>query len=175
MWAFRLLTAVVFCFAAFHAAAVAIVNLPNSSARAELVPFIAWYQGPQLDQGWALFAPDPPHVNVHVLVRGAIRDGTITPWYDATTFFHDVRRGAPLSAVNVIGVGLAHSADGVWNDPGKRFHRANLARYAAFVLAKYNRKPLVKEEIELDARPIASPGAEPRRQVEVLSLGWIAP
>lgn len=50
-----------------HAALVFLYNAPSNAIRTAASDALEVYRGPQLDQGWVLFAPDISKANLHVL------------------------------------------------------------------------------------------------------------
>lgn len=147
-----LIAAFVGVFAAFHASMVFLVNLPSSAVKQRAAPILSRYDGPFIDQGWALFAPRPYPENIHVLVRGRSVSGALTPWYDVSKFFLIAMRGNRFTTTRALFAALSHSAPELFGDKMKEPARAIVTRTSAMILRLYSGgHPPPMMQIELDA------------------------
>lgn len=153
----------------FHAGMVFFVNAPGNPIKKAIDPIIAGYRGPQLSQGWTIFAPNPPQANINVLVRGRTSDGRVTGWFDTSLFFLDLVGQNRLNPIRELGEGLGHAAltSSRWTD--NRVSHAYVLRTAAMVLKLYVHKPLVSEQIELDIWNIKT---SPKKTVSFARWSW---
>lgn len=131
-----------------------------------------------VSQAWALFAPEVPHKNLHVLVRGRLSDGALTPWYDATQYFLDLSKADRLTPTRPLSEGLFHAASIiVWRNtsPQRTASRVVLLRTAAMILELYSapQRPLALE-VQIDETPIGSAPRplKPKRMV-AFDFGWL--
>jgi hypothetical protein len=142
----------------FHACMVFVVNMPGSRLKSAVAPVLSRYDGPQLSQGWLMFAPNPPQSNVHVLVRGRATNGQMTPWYDATLYFVDVVRKDRLDPSREVGEGLAHAAFIAARSRNDAVADAFIFRTGAMILDLYASHAVNSEQIEIESISIPPPG-----------------
>lgn len=118
------------------------------------MPFLRAYDGPQLQQGWEMFAPNPPMANLHVLVRGKHLDGTMTKWYDVTLFFLDAVAYNKAAPIREVDQSLLHAAFELEIRPTDDASENVVLRTTTAVLRLYESGPLSRVQVQLEDRPI---------------------
>lgn len=101
---------IVLALTAFQAILIALVNSPDSYLRRATAPVLRRLQSPVLVQGWALFAPEPPHSNVHVFARARASNGQLSSWYDLSGYFISTMLHDRLTMSRALSEGLSHAA-----------------------------------------------------------------
>lgn len=122
----------------FHASMAFFYNMPRNGLTRALAPVEARYEGPQVAQGWSMFAPNPPTANVHVWARARTLAETNTAWYDVTQYYEDQMARDRVSPTHPLLEGLAHAVHDlqpstVTSDPADL---ALVLRTSALVLRK---------------------------------------
>lgn len=165
---------------ALHASLVLLINSPDNAITRALHPIIRFYDGPQLDQGWSLFAPNPLSKNEHVLVRGRTAEGAITAWYDVSQYFLVEMDRNRFTSTRAVAEALLHAAMMLKSEKPKQraIARVEVARTAAMVLQLYSaEKHLVALEIDVDWKPIRSiNGVRSRASAHAIAgarFGWV--
>lgn len=158
----------------FHAFMVLLVNMPPNALKSAFAPALSLYRGPELAQGWALFAPGVNIGNTHVIIRARLRSGKVTGWYDATEFFAVQMRQNRFTPTRALSEVLSHSADTVIVHENRQPDRDSLIRVAAMVLREYVPASQIRDvQVELDRWSIARPGALERGSVDLVKqLSW---
>jgi hypothetical protein len=168
-------TALVVLLATFHALIVVAVNAPPNAIKDALLPLTAFYSGPQVNQNWSLFAPSAPHENLHVLARAHMMNGSLTPWFDVTLFFHDEMEANRLTTYRPLSEGVFHSASIEYNHRSYEFTGTvglTLLRTSAMVVRRYVPGTLSKIQLEVDGSPIGF-SAVPQRRDRMFRSPWV--
>jgi len=152
------LAAIVCSTTVLHACMVLATNLPQSAFRRNVRPLLARYAGPQVSQNWALFAPNPPMENIHVLARARYGDRKTSGWYDVSQYFIISMRRNRLAPTRELAEGLAHAASTLLHSEGSaRVPSEVVIRTSAMILRKYEPKATFEDiQVELDGWPILS-------------------
>lgn len=135
-----------------HASLVFICNAPASPLRASVQRVLDFYSGPQLTQGWTMFA-QVPDANIVVLARGRLASGRTTPWCDVSGSLDSPPAIGPLRPLSEA---LSHSsADLVMRSGtnvlvfGDIVDADVVARTSAMVLhACFPGEPMVEEQAQ---------------------------
>lgn len=152
--------ALICAVAATHAALVFAVNMPRNPIKSSMEPMLQFYGGPQLQQGWGMFAPDPTESNLRVLVRGERADGSVTQWYSASAYLLASAPPGGVSPIREIDQTLAHAAFQAEATPGDQQSRDVVLRVATAVIRLYEHAPLARVQVQLEDHVIApEPGS----------------
>jgi Family of unknown function (DUF5819) len=158
-----------------HAALVFLYNSPSNALKTAASYALEVYNGPQLDQGWVLFAPDISKENLHVLARAKLSNGRVTSWYDVTLFFLEEMHRNRLTATRSLSEGLAHAVPFA---DAREYRRRAIARgivlqTAAMVLKLYNANVRTTAlQIEIDEHEIPELGTSPKRLAATRRASW---
>lgn len=101
--------AIIVLATAAHGFAVLLFNAPSSAIKTMVRPELQSYDGPQLYQGWSMFAPNPPSANLHLVVQAWTDQRMITKSLDVTDYFLRRYRRNRLTTSKPLSEGLAHA------------------------------------------------------------------
>jgi len=175
-YTFRAVSTSIIAITISFAGLVLIENLPECALRETLSPVLNPLEGPELRQGWSLFAPNPGAVSQHVLVRARNKRGEETAWYDASQFFIDERRRNLFTPLWALSEGLDHGSGFLDSkDLAKRRQaKAEVERTSLMVIARaVPHFDIFKIQIELQRHSITLPHQQPKKGSQNIRYDWI--
>ncbi len=171
------LASVIVAAAFAHAALVFLYNSPSNVLKDNAAPVFRLYSGPELRQGWVLFAPDVASNNLHVLARARTNGGSVTRWYDISLFYLDEMYRNRFTATRSLSEGLAHAAPSANSNTYWRraTARAIILQTSAMVLNLYlPDKSLNAMQMEVDRRDVPLFGSTSKGgTVSEMTWGWV--
>jgi hypothetical protein len=167
----RMVAAAIMLFALYCCIGIFVENCPQGDFRRGTATYFSII-APFISQHWAMFAPDPPMSDIHVLVR-ASGAGVTTSWLDVYSVL-SVRR-EPFRATNALSEAMTHASR-------LRAKRGRIAsfevavRLAGMILAMHFRaRTFAQMQLEVERRPLQRIGdGDPPARFRRHTTPWVS-